>query len=326
MKTKLLYVVVSTDRDIYLEQAYISMYSAKHYMPECNITLLIDKVTHGSLTGIRKREVSLADEIVVVDLDQSFSAQKRSRILKTGARNYISGDFLFIDCDTIVVKNLADVDSFDFAIGACRDTHSCFLYNPYREMCIGDVRKLGRDISNERTYFNSGVMYVKDVPETYAFYNEWRKNYEMGYSKGVTMDQPSLALTNINMGYFITEIPDIWNCELKHGIRYLRDARIVHYLCTNVSANNDKQFFLLNEKAVMLDVKKTGEIPERVKAVITDPFCGIAELTHCFAGTDVFFFQTNAYAFLNKRFKKSGKNSLFENIIKLGGRIKGLLK
>lgn len=325
MKTKLLYVLVSTDSDIYLEQAYISMYSAKYYMPQCHIVLLTDKSTNDSLTGIRSKEISLADEVIVVDIDPSFTPQKRSRLLKTGAREYVKGDYLFIDCDTIIVRDLSSVDAFDFAIGACRDTHSSFLDNPYREMCIRDVRKLGKDISSEKVYFNSGVMYVKDIAQTHRFYAEWKHNYEMGYENGVSMDQPSLALTNICSNYIIKEMPDIWNCELKHGIRYLKDAFIVHYLCTNASVNNDKQLFVLNDKDVLLEVKHTGQITDAIQSAICDPFCGIAEITHCFAGNDIAFFQTRLYAYFSKKYKK-GSNLFIEELIKLGGKLKNLLK
>ena len=78
MNTKLVYVLVSSEKDIYLEQAYVSMLSAKHHMPDAFISIIIDSVTKQSLTGIRKKEISIADEIIVVDLDQSYSAQKRT--------------------------------------------------------------------------------------------------------------------------------------------------------------------------------------------------------------------------------------------------------
>ena len=97
MKTKLLYVIISDERDIYLEQGYVSMCSAKMQMPECHITILTDVKTSDSFKDIRKEETKYADEIIKVPLDPDLPAQKRSRLLKTNARNYVDGDFLFID-------------------------------------------------------------------------------------------------------------------------------------------------------------------------------------------------------------------------------------
>ena len=75
IQPNLLYVLVSSDDDLYLEQAFISMYSAKY------------------LTNNREKEVLYADDIISVDLDtQKYNARQRSRIHKTSARQYVKGD------------------------------------------------------------------------------------------------------------------------------------------------------------------------------------------------------------------------------------------
>ncbi len=309
MKTKIVYVLISSDDDIYLEQAYISMFSAKYYMPDCHIVLVTDKLTSETFIGTRKNEVKYADDFIVVDLDSNkFNAQQRSRQLKTSVRNRIDGNFIFIDCDTIITKPLYDIDYIETDIAACRDTHSDFINNPYRNMCIEHGHLLGWPIDQESEYFNSGVIYVKDTNLTHEFYKRWNENLNSGYSKKVYMDQPSFAKTNYEMGHVVKKLPDIWNCELKHGVKYLKDAYIVHYLCTNPSHFQDKQFFILNEKNVLLEVKKTGEINESIKNTIKDPFYGIAELTHCFAGEDVYYFHSLRYSFFRKNWHIGKKN------------------
>ena len=310
MKTKIVYVLVSSSQDIYLEQAYISMYSLKHHMPNAHIVLLTDSATNKTFSGIREKETKYADEIIAIDLDaEKYNGQQRSRILKTSVRKYIKGDFLFIDCDTIITKPLNDIEGIDADIAACWDTHSRFMDNPYRDMCIEHAQLLGWNVENEKEYFNSGVIYVKDSPIAYQFYDLWNQNWINGLEKGVKMDQPAFALTNFQMGHIIKTLPDIWNCELKHGIRYLKDAYIVHYLCTNPSIFQTKQVFLLNEMDVLLEVKKTGSISDNIKKTIDNPFYGLAEITHVFAGEDIYFFHTDSYKYLRSRFKR-GKKSL----------------
>ena len=324
-KKKIIYVLVSTPNDIYLEQAYISMYSLRYYMPEVHITLLTDRLTADSFIGVRKEEIKYVDELVVVDLDgKIMTAQKRSRQLKTSVRNRIDGDFLFVDCDTIITRPLDDIDKVDSMIAACRDTHVDFAHNPYRDMALRHGKLVGWPIEGERDYFNSGVIFVKDTPETHEFYRRWNENLNLGYPKQVFMDQPSFAKTNYEMGHVIQHLPDVWNCELKHGIRYLKDAYIVHYLCTNSSKFQDRQLFLLNEKDVLLEVKRTGLISDEIVETIKDPFRGIAEVTHCFAGDDVFFFRTNSYIYLRSKYVK-GKLSIvdmFLQVIQITGKYK----
>ena len=83
----LLYVLVRSDDNLYLKQAFISMYSDAH------ITLLTNKATESTLTNNRKKEVQYTDDIISVDLDtQKYNARQRSRIHKTSARQYVKGD------------------------------------------------------------------------------------------------------------------------------------------------------------------------------------------------------------------------------------------
>ena len=303
MKTQIVYVLTSTNKDIYLEQAYASMYSLKYYMPEAHIILLVDKETEKTFIGLRKEEIKYADEIVTIDLDaKKYNGQKRSRILKTSVRKYIKGDFLFIDCDTIITRPLDDIEKIDAEIAACWDTHSLFKDNPYRNLCVRHAQILGWDVEQEEEYFNSGVIYVKDTPLAHQFYKQWNQNWFEGEKKGVNMDQPAFALTNSQMGHVVKTLPDVWNCELKHGVKFLKDAIIVHCLCTSISNGKHEQFFIMNDNRELLKIKETGELTPEIIKTIEDPFYGIARLTHCFAGEDVYYFRTYGHNFLRKKY------------------------
>ena len=276
MKTKIVYVLVSTEKDCYLEQAYVSMTSLRQHMPDVSITLLVDTKTKNSFVGERAKMASLASDIISIDLDPNIAANKRSRLLKTSARLHISGDYLFIDTDTIIARDLSNIDDTNTDIAACWDSHSPFKTNPYRDMCISHGKRLNWPIENEESYFNSGVIFVKDSPQAHEFYKKWHQNYLEGTEKRVFMDQPSFAKTNYEMGHIVKTLPDVWNCELKHGIRFLRDAYIVHYLCTNKEGG---EAFLLNNLDVFEKIKETGELPEEVIKTINDPFCGLPNVS-----------------------------------------------
>lgn len=333
LKTKIVYVVVSTPDDIYLEQAYVSMCSVRRWMPEAHIILLTDQLTADTFTGVREREIGLANEIVTVALDgKKWNAQQRSRQLKTSARQRVSGDFLFIDCDTIITRPLDEIDNTVADIAACRDSHAALADNPYIDGIIYLGHQLGWAVEKERDYFNSGVIYCKDKPVSHEFYRRWNENLNSGYPKRVFKDQPSFAKANYEMGHVVQHLPDIWNCELRHGIRYLKDACIVHYLCTSPTHNKDHQLFILNEEETLLEVKRNGEINETIQAVFEDPFKGLAETTNCFAGEDVAFLQSRGFFFLRKHYRK-GKRSfpenvllLMENVSKIPGKLKKIWK
>ena len=136
----LVYIVVSNSSDCYLEQAYVSMSSARYHTPDVHITLVMDTYTADNLNGFRKTEAQYADEIIVVDLNKDIPAKKRSRLLKTSLRNIVDGDFLYIDCDTVIVDDLSSIDFIDFSFGAVKDLN--LDDNPCLDFISADLKKL----------------------------------------------------------------------------------------------------------------------------------------------------------------------------------------
>jgi hypothetical protein len=316
-------VLVSGSDDIYLEQAYVSAYSASKRNPGAALVLLTDQVTaEGCLSrnpnaGAFK---ALFSEIVVVPLDASAPGMKRSRLLKTGMRQYVKGDFLFIDADTIVSRSLEEVDTMDILLGACLDLHSPLPEHTHRDAIVSLCRKCGFDVSSETQYFNSGVMLVRDHPQTHEFFRRWQENYLAGYAAGVRSDQPSLARTNAETGHQLRQMDDFWNCQAMHGVRYLKDAFIVHYLCTNAASSENGYLFLLHDPQVLQRVRSEGL--ESLYAVIEDPFKGFAAQTQVFSGEDLHFFRTRRYRWLRSRYRRGGF-SLLEFCLKVWDHLTG---
>lgn len=303
MKTKLLYVLVSSSSDIYLEQVYISIKSAKHHMPSVFISMLIDSQTKLSIEGNpnRERMIEGVDELISVDLPNNLTAQQRSRILKTSARQYIKGDYLFIDTDTIILGDLSEIDLCEYDIAACRDSHTSFDRNPYRKMCIRHCKLLGLDISKELDYYNSGVIYVKDTKFTHEFYRVWNDNWYRGVLCGVNMDQPAFAITNIKNSYPVYCLPDIWNCQIIHGMKILPSAKILHYLCTNSDKTGD--IFILRGKSAFEEIKVSGNIPEMVTKCFNSPNEGIPAITYLQGGEVMNLLTSNSWQMLQGIYK-----------------------
>ncbi|SHL48490.1 glycosyltransferase [Fibrobacter sp. UWEL] len=279
MKTKFLYTLVSSENDCYLEQAFLSMASLKYNNPEAKIILLVDQVTNSSFHDNRKKLLSYVDELKVIDVDRESSAFFRSRFIKTNARNLVEGDFLYIDSDTIITKSLNDIDQCQYEIAACQDSHVPFNLNPYKATCKKHAELLNWDLNDDVTYFNSGVIYVKDTQNTRDFYKLWHKEWLSGTKSKVFMDQPSFAKANHIMGDSIRMLDDIWNCELKYGMQFLKDAKIVHYLCSNKNIHSINNVFLLNDQNYFESIKKNCSITDNIKQLFTDPFKGIVSGT-----------------------------------------------
>ena len=229
MKTKLVYVLTCAPQATYIEQALMSVWSARHWNADAHIVLITDNLTDNLLIGKRGEILNYISEKIVVPFeDDSLSMMYRSRFIKTSVRHLIDGDFLFIDCDTIVCKSLAEVDSFECEVGAVGDSNVRFEDDASRIETCEIVAELSVDISKEEYYFSSGVLYVKDTPLMHSFYQGWHENWLQGNTRGVKIDQPSLAKTNIEFNHVMIPIDNKYNCILFTQTTELVNASIMH--------------------------------------------------------------------------------------------------
>ena len=214
MKTKLVYVLTCAPEGNYIEQALVSVWSARYHNPDAHIVLIVDDKTSQLLVGKRGEVLNYVTETKVVSFAPDKNAHFRSRWLKTSVRELVEGNFLFIDCDTIVMRDLSSIEDVDAQIAMVRDENINLAdelvstLQPIVSVC--DV--MGVDITREVCYFNSGVMFVRDTPMTHHLYKLWHKYWEEGLANGLPMDQPSFAKANIESGRPVVLLPDIWNC------------------------------------------------------------------------------------------------------------------
>ena len=233
MKTKIVYVVISSNNDNYFEQVWASAWSLKHYNPDAHVTILTDEATKNTIyADDRKESLNYIDEIITVQFDGAYSNMEKSRWIKTNMRNLVTGDFLFIDADTIITGDLSNVDSFNCSIGAVLDSH-CHAIEvcdsvPFQDMYVDRLKKV-YDLTYEgQDVFNSGVIFVRDDEKAHQFFDTWHRNWLTSRSKGFRVDQLSLLKTNIELGLPIVELPGEYNCQISFSIQYLTRAIIVH--------------------------------------------------------------------------------------------------
>ena len=121
MNTKLVYVLTCAPDHYFIEQALLSVYTARYYNPDATIVLIVDDLTDKLLVGIRAEILEYISEKKVKILPKEMSMMQRSRWLKTSVRNIIDGDFLFIDCDTLIARSLLEIDTIPYELSAVLD-------------------------------------------------------------------------------------------------------------------------------------------------------------------------------------------------------------
>ena len=269
MNTKVVYAVVSDNEDVYLEQALVSIYSLKYYNPTAVVVLVVDERTDSTIVDKRAKILEFVSEKIVIDVPSSFNKKKASRFVKTSLRDYIQGDYLFVDADTIISSSLEDIDEVQFPIAAVKDRHFSLQEHRFRNNICSYANAIDWKISEQDyIYFNSGVFYVKDLPVAYDFYHLWHSLWLNSCSLGVNIDQPSLAKTNSAFGNIIGELNGEWNCQiLTNGLPFLCSAKILHYFSSNLNCS-DCFPFIFSDPQVYLNLKESMVITKEISQMI----------------------------------------------------------
>ena len=268
MNTKVVYVLVSTPSDIYLEQALLSIYTLRQHTADVKVTIVTDDVTERTLLGKRATIRQMIDDLVVVKREDSLSAKECASSIKTTLRKRISGDYLFIDTDTIIVDDLSEIDRCEYAVAAVPDAHVHYKNHFAYKGCDTLFKKLGANYGLDY-YYNSGVMFVKDTKTSYLLYEDWNKSYSEKRNLCIYY-QPHLAIAN-SQSCTIKNLEHKWNCQIQFGIKYLAGAKIIHYFASNFIHGKQDHPYKLMSKEVFMQIKETGDIPDIVKQLVSKP-------------------------------------------------------
>ncbi len=273
MKTKIVYTIVTDETDFYLEQLLISVVSLRHYNADAHVALVTDEESNASFMGNRKVILNYFDEVVVVKAPNEYNKILRSRYLKTTLRQHIRGNYLFMDTDTLVAGPLGDIDQIAescIKIAAVRQINMPFEQYLQRRKDLKH-RGLILDATKDKAYFNSGVMYVADIPEARHFFERWNANWILNWqSTGIIQDQRSLVMTNREFPDIIEHLDDSWNCMIvKYGLPYLSTAKIIHYIASGATRRITPYIF--NDKSVFEKVKQSFDIPSDILPYVLNP-------------------------------------------------------
>lgn len=269
---KYVYVLVSDKFDYYLEQAMMSIVSLRMYTSNAFVSLLIDDTTKETLKDKRGNILGLVDELKVMVIDSRFNKKARSRWLKNCMRQNITGDFLYIDCDTIISEDLSDIENINADLGAVLDFHVPLEASPCKKYHQITDKILGFDTSFVLDrYYNGGVILCRDAPICYKFFYKWRELWMFSFEKRILIEQPSFNQANFSMGNVITELEGKWNCQIlaNGAVRHIHDAKILHYITTgSVSEINP---YLLADQQIFKSIKKTMTINQEIKNMLANP-------------------------------------------------------
>lgn len=303
---KFLYALISNANDYFAEQLLISVYSLKYYNQSAFVTLLTDEKTLKSLEERLPKILEEINEVITVPFESDFSNIKRSRMLKTNSRNYVKGDFLFLDTDTIITDSINESDFENVSFGAVHDFHEDKINGiRYKKFIYSCASKLGwKDISGDMEYFNSGVFWVKDTEENRRFFKKWNQNWLNGTKCNVISDQPSLGMT-YSSNRIITELSPLFHCQiLGNGLRYLVKAKIIHYFNTSKSKLAGKYPLKIMDVEFLKRIKENKKLTENDIHTIIHVKSEFADDIELITGNQIIVVNSNIFKFIGYIYRK----------------------
>lgn len=307
MRTKIIYVLVSSPKDIYLEQLLVSLWSLRQYEPDADVTIMVDDVTKNTLAGWRGRQIgNLAATVQEVAVPAAFTPWERSRYIKTTIRRNAKGSFLFLDCDTVITAPLSGIDKVDAEVAMVPDSHVLFAQYTNHDYMTDLVRNLfGADVSGARNYFNSGAMLVKDTPIAHALFDKWHEAWQQSRQKGCLYDQPSLLYANQSMDEVISVLNGIYNCQVALSVRYLHEACVVHFF--NSKVLHSKPYSPFFDKSLYNSIKETEGLTDAVKDMICSCKSQFADKSMIVGETETTFLYSAVGQVILGSFAKGGR-------------------
>lgn len=230
MKTKVIYVLVSQETDYYYEMMLMSIRSLRlhHNVGASDVVVLTDNDTYQRLH--REWFQDIVPLPTVVDIPQEYTTVQRSRYLKTNLRKLVTGDFLYLDIDTLICEPLDEIDGIQSDVAMVANGNNGLPLKKQSDIQL--CKQAGFLHQEQQPYYNSGVIYSKDTPIATQLFDSWHSLWLQSLQNGVHQDQPALCQANIRLNYPIQELSTIWNCHLG-GYQVLPEVKIVHYFGFN---------------------------------------------------------------------------------------------
>lgn len=231
MKLQLVYVLISSESDFFLEEFWVSLFSLRRFHPKDKVVVLTD---HPTAERVRDRPqlASMITDLKIIDFPDDYDGRLRSRTLKTSVRNLIDGDFLTIDTDTVICGSLDEVDNLPVKnIGMVPEMHGPFKNHITYQFITNELKRIyDTDVSGAPYWFNSGCMFVRDNEFTHEFFRKWNEEWKVAtFQKNASSDQRPLLKVDHDYGYVIECLPGAYNCQVALSIQYFHEAKILHF-------------------------------------------------------------------------------------------------
>ncbi len=221
--------VLCTDKPDYFHVLAASATLTRAAIPHCTMVCVMDRKTRKTAAAAKIPLSDWIDEIVVVRTPHRKPLLK-SRYLKTTLRSHLTGDFLYLDIDAIVVDPEVATALECGCIAASQNRDHADHAGTFPE-------NIGRSIYEPLgwrwpflPYVNSGVMLCRDNGPCHDLFRRWHELWnEQVRTTGHHLDQPALNRAISEAPSSLKLMPPAFNQPVDAGPQFENGAWVYHY-------------------------------------------------------------------------------------------------
>ena len=224
----IVYVITSTGRDVYAAMTRVSAASLRMTNPGARIVVVCDMETDRAVRAAKDFLLGEVDEWLACETPPGDAAF-RNRFLKTSLRQRVSGEYLFLDSDTIVRDDLSPIFRMPGDLAAAPNHSREHIAGQIWEGDLATLAEMQWAI-RPTFYVNGGVMRVSESKVAHRFYGLWHEKWQASYRRlHKPNDQPALNAAIRESQIECARLPVRFNSQIGACPVTMRDAAIWHY-------------------------------------------------------------------------------------------------
>jgi hypothetical protein len=237
----LAYVLVGNGRDRYTTMCYLSAAAARRVYPGARVVLVTDEETSGHLRANAPHLKQVIDEFLVEPAPMP-EARARSFYLKTRLRDVLTGEYIYLDSDTLPVQPFVDMSTGDWDVAFVQDrTHHGPVTPVFPHWELPRLQRMGWQAKLSR-YFNAGIGFYRDNAAVRAMTTDWQRRWKESYAVGDDWDQLALNCAIEAVPIKAHELPPAYNAMVTVSPLHARGAKIYHFFAGNRAELSDSLF------------------------------------------------------------------------------------
>jgi len=219
------YIVTARDDPQMLVMAHVAILTLRQVHADARICLMVDCPTERLINSAYPALKNDVIDFVAVDSGIE-DGPASSRYLKTRMRGNLDGDLLFLDIDTLVLRDLSPLWEHNDVVSGVHDDNT--LGGNFGEELLEGFKRLGWPAPKE-PYLNSGVMFWRDNPEGQRLGEAWHRFWLESREVMGDTDQPALHRAMTETGVSVKVLDQDYNQKVRDTPGNLKRPAILHY-------------------------------------------------------------------------------------------------